>query len=194
MLVLVQSSRASSTRLPAGAACRTVDAARRHDGYADADLPMVLQSTRSSRVRTERAQICRHGAPVPETLLWMVDAASDAKRLGWLDRLRDYGRRLSWAWLKHANEPLAMFQRSSPLSCPRKWPWKSGNGGFLSFFAFSACRLEMIFSSPVEIKKPAISNVQHVHPLRGTACVGRRRPVLGRRGARLSHGCGKGGG
>ena len=46
----------------------------------------------------------------------------------------------------------------------------------------------------VEIKKPAISNVQHVHPLRGTACVGRRRPVLGRRGARLSHGCGKGGG
>jgi DNA-binding HxlR family transcriptional regulator len=46
----------------------------------------------------------------------------------------------------------------------------------------------MIFSGPVEIKKPAISNVQHVHPLRRTACVGGRRPVLGRRGARPSHG------
>jgi len=27
----------------------------------------------------------------------------------------------------------------------------------------------MIFSSSVEIKKPAISNVQHVHPYGGTA-------------------------
>jgi putative NADPH-quinone reductase len=33
-------------------------------------------------------------APVRETLLGMVDAASDAKRQGWLDRMRDYGRRL----------------------------------------------------------------------------------------------------
>ena len=32
--------------------------------------------------------------PVRETLLGMVDAASDAKRRGWLDRMRDYGRRL----------------------------------------------------------------------------------------------------
>ena len=32
--------------------------------------------------------------PVRETLLGMVDAASDAKRRRWLDRLRDYGRRL----------------------------------------------------------------------------------------------------
>src|SRR6516165_12230547 len=84
---------------------------------------------------------------------------------------------------QHANEPLAMFQRSIPLSCPRKWPWKSENGGFPIFFAFSASRLEMVFSSPVEIKEPAISNVQHVHPLRETACVGRRRPgqAVGRR-------------
>jgi hypothetical protein len=33
-------------------------------------------------------------APVRETLLGMVDAASDAKRQGWLDRMRDYGKRL----------------------------------------------------------------------------------------------------
>jgi putative NADPH-quinone reductase len=32
--------------------------------------------------------------PVRETLLGMVDAASDAKRRGWLDRMRGYGRRL----------------------------------------------------------------------------------------------------
>jgi putative NADPH-quinone reductase len=32
--------------------------------------------------------------PVRETLLGMVDAASDAERRGWLDRIRDYGRRL----------------------------------------------------------------------------------------------------
>ena len=31
--------------------------------------------------------------PVRETLLGMVDAASDARRHGWLDRMRDYGRR-----------------------------------------------------------------------------------------------------
>jgi hypothetical protein len=30
----------------------------------------------------------------PETLLGIVDAASDAKRRGWLDRMRGYGRRL----------------------------------------------------------------------------------------------------
>jgi hypothetical protein len=34
-----------------------------------------------------------------------------------------------------ANETLAMFQRSSPLSCPRKWHWKSGNAGFPGLFA-----------------------------------------------------------
>jgi hypothetical protein len=32
--------------------------------------------------------------PIRETLLGMVDAAIDAKRRGWLDRMRDYGRRL----------------------------------------------------------------------------------------------------
>jgi putative NADPH-quinone reductase len=32
--------------------------------------------------------------PVRETLLGMVDAASDAERHGWVDRMRDYGRRL----------------------------------------------------------------------------------------------------
>jgi putative NADPH-quinone reductase len=32
--------------------------------------------------------------PVRETLLGMVDAASDAKRRGWLDRMRGYGRQL----------------------------------------------------------------------------------------------------
>jgi hypothetical protein len=68
-------------------------------------------------------------------------------------------------------------QQSNPASFPRKWPWKSGNGGFPGLFAFSARRLEMISSSPMEIKECAISNVQLVHPLRGTACAGRRRPV-----------------
>jgi putative NADPH-quinone reductase len=33
-------------------------------------------------------------APVRETLLGMVDVASEAKQQGWLDRMRDYGRRL----------------------------------------------------------------------------------------------------
>jgi putative NADPH-quinone reductase len=43
----------------------------------------------------ERSVISFAGmAPVRETLLGMVDAASDAKRQGWLDRMRDYGRRL----------------------------------------------------------------------------------------------------
>ncbi len=32
--------------------------------------------------------------PVRKTLLGMVGAASDAKRQGWIDRVRDYGRRL----------------------------------------------------------------------------------------------------
>ena len=32
-------------------------------------------------------------APVRETLLGMVEAANAAKRQGWLDRMRDYGRR-----------------------------------------------------------------------------------------------------
>ena len=32
--------------------------------------------------------------PVRETLLGVADAASDAKRRGWLDRMRGYGRRL----------------------------------------------------------------------------------------------------
>jgi putative NADPH-quinone reductase len=32
--------------------------------------------------------------PARETLLGMVDAASDARRQRWLDRMRDYGRRL----------------------------------------------------------------------------------------------------
>jgi hypothetical protein len=32
--------------------------------------------------------------PVRETLLGMVVVVSDAKRRAWLDRMRDYGRRL----------------------------------------------------------------------------------------------------
>ena len=32
--------------------------------------------------------------PLSQTSLGMVDAASDAKRRRWLDRMRDYGRRL----------------------------------------------------------------------------------------------------
>src|SRR6516164_2628371 len=69
------------------------------------------------------------------------------------------------------------FQQSSPRSCPRKWLWTSGNGSFPGLFAFSACRLKMIFSCSVQIKECAIFNVQHIHPLRGTARVGRRRPA-----------------
>jgi hypothetical protein len=38
------------------------------------------------------------------------------------------------------------------------------NGGYPGLFAFSACSLEMISSSPMEMKKCAISNVQLVHP------------------------------
>jgi len=59
----------TTTTASNGAACGTVGTARRHDGFAG--MP-----------------------PVHETLLGMVDAASEAKRQGWLDRMRDYGRRL----------------------------------------------------------------------------------------------------
>ena len=52
--------------------------------------------------------------------------------------------------------------------------WKDG---FPGLFAFPACRLEMISSSPLEIKECAISNVQLVYPLWGTASAGHRRPV-----------------
>jgi hypothetical protein len=38
----------------------------------------------------------------------VVNAASDAKRQGWLDRMRDYGRRPHLSLVQHANEPLAM--------------------------------------------------------------------------------------
>jgi len=34
------------------------------------------------------------GLALAETLFGIVDAASDAKRRRWLDRMRDYGRRL----------------------------------------------------------------------------------------------------
>jgi len=34
------------------------------------------------------------GLALAETLFGMVGAASDAKRRRWLDRMRDYGRRL----------------------------------------------------------------------------------------------------
>jgi hypothetical protein len=51
------------------------------------------------------------------------------------------------------------------------------NGGFAGLFAFSACWLEMISSSPVEIKDAPFPNVRHVHPLRGTTLAGRRWPV-----------------
>jgi hypothetical protein len=170
----------------AAAACGTVGAARRHNGYAGTDLSMVPPSTRRSAGSSPTWRASANPC-------WMVYAASDAKRRGWLDRMRDYGTRLIWA---------CRNTRTSRSRCPTVEPtfmfvkmaleiWKCW---FPGLFAFSACRLEMIFSSPVEIKKPGISNVQHVHPLRGTACVGRRRPVLGRRGARPSHGCGKGGG
>jgi len=42
------------------------------------------------------------------------------------------------------------------------WKW-----GLPGLFAFSACRLEMISGSLLEIKECAISNVQHVHPYGG---------------------------
>ncbi len=60
-----------------------------------------------------------------------------------------------------------------------KWPWKSGNGGFPDLVAFSACRLEMISSSLLEIKECAISNVQLAHPYGGRPpldVAGRSRP------------------
>src|ERR1700730_10331487 len=78
---------------------------------------------------------------------------------------------------QHADELVAISTYRICVYLREKWPWKSGNGSFPGLFAFSACQLEMIFSSLVEIKECAISNVQLVHPLRGTAFAGRRRPV-----------------
>ena len=60
---------------------------------AGADLQMVRPGTWSPRARTQRPQLLRHD-PSARDLLGMVDAASGAKRQGWLDRMRDYGRRL----------------------------------------------------------------------------------------------------
>jgi hypothetical protein len=68
-------------------------------------------------------------------------------------------------------------QQSSRPSCSRKWPWKSGNGGVPGFFAFSACRLEMIFSSPVENQGARHFRCPACPPTTGTAGVGRRRPT-----------------
>jgi hypothetical protein len=70
-------------------------------------------------------------------------------------------------------------QQSSRPSCPWKWPWTSGNGGFPGLFAFSAYRLEMIFSRLVEIRECAISKCPAHPPLRGRPALdvaGRSRP------------------
>src|SRR6266851_4629537 len=114
--------------------------------------------------------------PLGEALLGMVNAASNAKRQGWLDpdeRLRQAPHlRLA----QHANEPLAMSNRQGRPHVHENG-LKSGNGSFPGLFAFPACQLEMISNTPAEIRVSAISNVQLVHPLRGTASAGRRRPV-----------------
>jgi hypothetical protein len=53
-------------------------------------------------------------APVREILLGMVDAASDAKRRGWLDRMRDYGRRIL-SLAQRGNEPIVIFNTRAGL-------------------------------------------------------------------------------
>ena len=68
------------------------------------------------------------------------------------------------------------FQLPNRLSFPCKWTCRSANGGFLRLFAFSGSRLKLTFSRPVKIKESAIFNVQHLHPLRGTARVEHPRP------------------
>jgi len=58
---------------------------------ADSYSPRPPRSER----RLERSVLKFAGMkPVRETLSGMVNAASDAKRRGWLDRKRDYGLRL----------------------------------------------------------------------------------------------------
>jgi hypothetical protein len=52
-------------------------------------------SSRWARLHSERILGFVVMAPARETLLGVVDAASDAKRQGWLDRMRDDGRRLT---------------------------------------------------------------------------------------------------
>jgi hypothetical protein len=170
----------------AAAACGTVGAARRHNGYAGTDLSMVPPSTwrsaGSSPTWRASANPC-----------WMVYAASDAKRRGWLDRMRDYGTRLIWACRNTRTsrsrcptfEPAFMFVKMA-LEIWKCWfPWP------LRIFSMS---VENDFQQPRENQGTRHFQCPACPPLRGTACVGRRRPVLGGRGARLSHGCGKGGG
>jgi hypothetical protein len=133
-----------------------------------------------SRTKTAPALASRNcSTPVK---LWaapgQLDRASECQAAG-LERLRQ-APHLSLA--QHDNEPLAMFQRSSPLFMSTKmaleiwkcwFPWPLG--------IFSAA-VGNDFQQPHGNQECAISNVQHVHPLRGTACAEHRRPVLGRRG------------
>ena len=51
--------------------------------------------------------------------------------------------------------------------CPRKWPWTSGNGGFLGLLPFPAARLEMTSSSLLEIRVSAISTCPPFPPPTG---------------------------
>jgi hypothetical protein len=100
---------------------------------------------------SKRRAVRRAGLAQPDERLWRAPQMSLAR---------------------HANEALPMSNSSSA-------PHIDGNGlghlemAVLGLFAFSACRLEMIFTSLVEI----ISKCPAHPPLRGTTCVGRRRPV-----------------
>jgi hypothetical protein len=88
-------------------------------------------------------------------LLGTVDPATDAKRQGWLDDES----------LRHATHHVR----------------ENGIGNlevrFPRLFAFSARRLETIFSRLVEMSVLAISKFPACPPLRGTASAGRRRRV-----------------
>jgi hypothetical protein len=106
----------------------------------------------------------------------MVDAAGDAKRQG-SARPDESLRKTPYLSLRQPDEPVAISTHRICIHLHENGLGNLKMAASLASSHFQACRLEMISNMPVEIKECAISNVQLVHPLRGTASAGHRRPV-----------------
>ena len=117
-------------------------AGQRRDRFRRVPRPLPVPNATSSNLPAWR--------PSAKPLMGMVEGASNAKRQG-LAQLDERLRQGASSELGSTRRRVARdFQQSSPPSFARKWPWRSGNGGFPGLFAFSACRLEMTFSEPRE--------------------------------------------
>jgi putative NADPH-quinone reductase len=100
--------------------------------------------------------------PVHETLFGMVDAASAAKRGKWLDRMRDYGRRLVLRLPGHSSCPPVGSSIMSVEMALEIWKWR------LSWTSsISGRSVGNDFSSLVEIRETAISTCPPFPPPTG---------------------------